>query len=107
VQRLVRLSGHGADTWGDSTFGMDMRSAEDAVRGSVLEWTVLRPSNFNQNFDEDLFHAPLAVGELALPAGAVPEPFIDLKDVADVAPRCWPSPAGTPDGSTSSPDRAR
>ncbi|MEU1980984.1 NAD(P)H-binding protein [Nocardia sp. NPDC019395] len=85
VRRLVLLSGHGADTWGDSAFGLDMRSAEEAVRGSALEWTVLRPSNFDQNFDEDLFRAPLAAGELALPAGAVPEPFIDLEDVADAA----------------------
>ncbi|MEU1803772.1 NAD(P)H-binding protein [Streptomyces sp. NPDC019937] len=85
VRHLVLLSGHGADTWGDSAFGLDMRSAEDAVRGSALDWTILRPSNFNQNFDEDLFHAPLVAGELALPAGAVPEPFIDLEDVADVA----------------------
>ncbi|MEE1928144.1 NAD(P)H-binding protein [Streptomyces sp. TRM 70351] len=85
VRRLVLLSGRGADTWGDSTFGLDMRSAEDAVRGSALEWTVLRPSNFAQNFDEDLFHAPLAAGELALPAGTVPEPFIDVEDVADAA----------------------
>ncbi|MFF7656073.1 NAD(P)H-binding protein [Streptomyces sp. NPDC007983] len=85
VRHLVLLSGHGADTWGDSAFGLDMRSAEDAVRGSALDWTILRPSNFNQNFDEDLFHAPLIAGELALPAGAVPEPFIDLEDVADVA----------------------
>ncbi|NGO47473.1 NAD(P)H-binding protein [Streptomyces sp. YC419] len=85
VRRLVLLSGRGADTWGDSTFGLDMRSAEDAVRGSALQWTVLRPSNFNQNFDEDLFHAPLVAGGLALPAGAVPEPFIDIEDVADAA----------------------
>lgn len=85
VRRLVLLSGRGADTWGDSTFGLDMRSAEDAVRGSALEWTVLRASNFNQNFDEDLFHAPLVAGGLALPAGAVPEPFIDIEDVADAA----------------------
>lgn len=85
VRRLVLLSGHGADTWGDSPFGLDMRSAEDAVRGSALEWTILRASNFNQNFDEDVFHAPLLGGELALPAGAVPEPFIDLEDVADAA----------------------
>lgn len=85
VRRLVLLSGRGADTWGDSPFGLDMRSAEDAVRGSALEWTVLRASNFDQNFDEDLFHAPLLAGELALPAGSVPEPFVDLEDVADVA----------------------
>ncbi|MEU0843843.1 NAD(P)H-binding protein [Streptomyces sp. NPDC005962] len=85
VRRLVLLSGRGADTWGDSAFGLDMRSAEDAVRGSALEWTVLRPSNFAQNFHEDVFHAPLLAGELALPAGAVPEPFIDAEDVADAA----------------------
>ena len=85
VQRLVLLSGHGADTWGDSPFGRDMRSAEDAVRASALEWTVLRPANFAQNFDEELWHAPLLAGELALPAGPVGEPFVDLEDVADAA----------------------
>lgn len=85
VRHLVVLSGRGADTWGDSTFGLDMRSAEEAVRGSALQWTVLRSSNFNQNFDEDLFRAPLVAGELMLPAGAVPEPFTDVADVADVA----------------------
>lgn len=85
VQRVALLSGRGADTWGDSTFGVDMRSAEDAVRGSSLEWTILRPNNFAQNFDEELWHAPLLRGELALPAGEVPEPLIDIEDVADVA----------------------
>jgi uncharacterized protein YbjT (DUF2867 family) len=92
VQRLVLLSGRGADTWGDSPFGLDMRSAEEAVRGSALEWTVLRPNNFAQNFDEDLFHAPLVAGELALPAGETPEPFIDIEDVADVAARVLAEP---------------
>lgn len=85
VQRLVLLSGRGADTWGDSTFGLDMRDAEDAVRGSALEWTILRPNNFDQNFDEELWLAPLVAGELTLPAGEVPEPLIDIEDVADVA----------------------
>ncbi|MEU6389201.1 NAD(P)H-binding protein [Streptomyces sp. NPDC046939] len=85
VRHLVLLSGHGADDWGDSEFGLDMRSAEEAVRGSALDWTVLRPANFAQNFDGPPFHGPLAAGELALPAGTVPEPFIDLEDVADVA----------------------
>jgi uncharacterized protein YbjT (DUF2867 family) len=85
VRRLVLLSGHGADGWGDSAFGLDMRSAEAAVRGSALEWTVLRASNFAQNFAGHPFRASLAAGELALPAGGVPEPFIDLDDVADVA----------------------
>lgn len=85
LRRLVLLSGRGADTWGDSSFGLDMRDAEDAVRGSALEWTIVRASNFDQNFDAGVFHAPLVAGELALPAGVVPEPFIDVEDVADVA----------------------
>jgi len=85
VQRLVLLSGRGADTWGDSTFGLNMRDAEDAMRASSLEWTILRPNNFAQNFDEELWHAPLLAGQLALPAGDVPEPLIDIDDVADVA----------------------
>lgn len=85
VRRLVLLSGRGADTWGDSTFGRNMRDAEDAVRGSALEWTILRPNNFAQNFDEELWYAPIVAGELALPAGQIPEPLIDIEDVADVA----------------------
>jgi uncharacterized protein YbjT (DUF2867 family) len=69
-----------------------MRSAEEAVRGSALEWTVLRSNNFQQNFDEELWHAPLVAGELALPADAVPEPFTDLEDVADTAVRVLAEP---------------
>ncbi|MGB3481832.1 MAG: NAD(P)H-binding protein [Mycobacterium sp.] len=84
VRQLVLLSGRGADSWGESAFGLDMRAAETAVQNSSLEWTILRPNNFDQNFDEDVFHAPLLAGELALPSSA-PEPFIDIEDVADVA----------------------
>ena len=99
LRRLVLLSGRGADEWGDTAFGVDMRSAEDAVRASALEWTVLRPNNFDQNFDEEAFHAPVVAGELALPAGAVGEPFIDVEDVADVAARILAEP-GTHAGRT-------
>ncbi|MCV7371922.1 NAD(P)H-binding protein [Mycolicibacterium arabiense] len=94
LQRLVLLSGRGADTWGDSSFGLDMRDAEDAVRASSLEWTIVRPNNFDQNFSEELFHAPVVAGELALPAGDVPEPFIDVEDVADVVAAVLTSPGG-------------
>ncbi|MEH3139650.1 MAG: NAD(P)H-binding protein [Mycobacterium kyogaense] len=85
VQHVVLLSGRGADDWGDSSFGRDMRDAEDAVRASRLSWTIVRPNNFAQNFDEELWYAPLVGGELALPAGDIGEPFVDLDDVADVA----------------------
>ncbi|PRX96779.1 NAD(P)H-binding protein [Allonocardiopsis opalescens] len=84
VRRFVLLSGRGAEHFG-AGFGAGMAEAERAVRGSGAAWTVLRPNNFDQNFDEDLWHAPLAAGRLGLPAGAVPEPFVDVEDVADVA----------------------
>ncbi|MEH3131242.1 MAG: NAD(P)H-binding protein [Mycolicibacterium neoaurum] len=92
VHRVTVLSGRGADLWGESAFGLDMRSAEAAARSSSLEWTILRPNNFAQNFDEDLFLAPLRAGELLLPAGDVPEPFIDVEDVADIAARVLTEP---------------
>ena len=92
VRRLVLLSGRGADSWGDSSFGREMRDAEDAVRGSSLEWSILRPNNFAQNFDEELWYAPLLAGTLALPAGTVGEPFVDADDVADAAAKILTEP---------------
>lgn len=85
VRRFVALSGRAADSWGDSPFGLDMLSAEAAVRASGVDWSILRATNFNQNFDEDVFHGPIMAGELALPAEGVLEVFVDVEDVADVA----------------------
>ncbi|PKW17641.1 uncharacterized protein YbjT (DUF2867 family) [Saccharopolyspora spinosa] len=85
VSRLVLLSGRGADKWGDSRFGRDMLDAEAAVRGSTLEWTVLRPTNFFQNFTDPQAHCDtIAAGELALPVGPLTEAMIDVDNVADV-----------------------
>ncbi|WP_219415130.1 NmrA family NAD(P)-binding protein [Pseudonocardia nigra] len=86
LERVVLLSGRGSEAW-HGRFGRSMAAAEDAVRGSGLRWTVVRPNNFMQNFTEDLFHAPLLAGRLALPADGVPEPFVDLDDVAAVVAR--------------------
>ncbi|WP_224389748.1 NAD(P)H-binding protein [Pseudonocardia sp. ICBG1293] len=92
VRRLVLLSGRGADDWAGSGFGDDMRDAEDAVRASSSEWTVLRPTNFFQNFSEEAHLAPLLAGDLALPAGTLTDPMVDIDDVADVATRVLTEP---------------
>ncbi|QOC92148.1 NAD(P)H-binding protein [Micromonospora craniellae] len=84
VGRFVALSGRGIDRI-DRDFSPSMLGAEQAVRDSGAEWTIIRPNNFHQNFDEDLWRQPLVDGRLALPMGATPEPFIDAQDVADVA----------------------
>ncbi|SDG74537.1 Uncharacterized conserved protein YbjT, contains NAD(P)-binding and DUF2867 domains [Sinosporangium album] len=73
--RVVLLSARGAE----------FHPAEKAVRDLAAEWTVLRPTWFNQNFSEDMFAPAVAAGELALPAGDGREPFVDAEDIADVA----------------------
>lgn len=92
VGRLVLLSGRGADDWAGSGFGDDMRDAEDAVRASSTEWTVLRPTNFFQNFSEEAHLAPVLAGDLALPAGTLTDPMVDIDDVAEVAARVLTEP---------------
>jgi len=77
TRRLVLLSGRGEE---------EAQRAEQALEASgVPEWTIVRCSWFNQNFSEGNFLDSLLAGELALPAGAVGEPFVDVEDIADVA----------------------
>ncbi|MBM7776540.1 uncharacterized protein YbjT (DUF2867 family) [Actinokineospora baliensis] len=84
VGRFVVLSGRGLDSSAGDAFP-GMAAADRAVSALDVEWTILRPNNFNQNFDEDLWHGPIVSGRLGLPTGGIPEPFIDAQDIADVA----------------------
>jgi len=76
TRRLVLLSGRGE---------AEAERAEQALRGSGAEWTIVRCSWFMQNFSESFFADGVLAGEVALPAGDVPEPFVDVEDIADVA----------------------
>ena len=76
VRRLVLLSGRGED---------DALQQESLVRESGLMWTIIRSAWFNQNFTEGAFAELVAAGQFMLPSGDVPEPFVDLEDLADVA----------------------
>ena len=76
VRRLVLLSGRGEE---------EAQRCERIVQAAGLEWTVVRASWFAQNFDEGAFGELVRAGEVTLPAGDVPEPFIDVDDIADVA----------------------
>ncbi|WP_194890982.1 NmrA family NAD(P)-binding protein [Catenulispora pinisilvae] len=80
VQRLVLLSAPGADRETHP-----LHTTEQAVRGSGLEWTVLRPGWFAQNFSEDFWLPAVRGGTLAFPAGEARLSFIDAEDIADVA----------------------
>lgn len=80
VRRLVLLSGRGEE---------EAQSAERALRevvgGTGIEWTIVRCAWFMQNFDENYLLEPILAGEIALPSGNVPEPFVDADDIAEVA----------------------
>lgn len=75
--RVVLLSGRGE---------AGARAAEVALLDAVPSARVVRCSFFTQNFTEGVFAEGVGSGELALPVPTdVPEPFVDLEDVADVA----------------------
>ncbi|GAA2725639.1 NmrA family NAD(P)-binding protein [Actinocorallia aurantiaca] len=76
VERLVLLSGRGEH---------NAIRCEEIVRGSGLPYTLLRASWFAQNFTEGALLGPVLEGLVAMPAGEVAEPFLDLEDLADVA----------------------
>ena len=76
LQRVVLLSGRGEP---------GAQRAEAALQASGVPWTVVRASWFDQNFSEGYLLDGVKAGEIALPAGAVLEPFIDADDIAEVA----------------------
>ncbi|WP_329552311.1 NmrA family transcriptional regulator [Streptomyces sp. NBC_00696] len=76
VRRLVLLSSRGEER---------ARPTEEALRGSGADWTVVRASWFAQNFSEGpLVEGFRESGELVFPGGSVREPFVDVRDIADV-----------------------
>jgi uncharacterized protein YbjT (DUF2867 family) len=80
LRRLVFLSAPGAEY-----DGHPLKPAEEAVRGSGVEWTILRPHWFAQNFSEDSWRPGIMSGNFLLPTGEGRTPFIDAEDIAEIA----------------------
>ncbi len=76
VERLLLLSGRGEE---------EAQACERIIQQSGLQWTVVRASWFMQNFSEGEFLAMVLDGAITLPVANIPEPFIDVDDIADVA----------------------
>lgn len=76
LKRVVLLSGRGE---------VEAQRCEDIVKASGLEWTIVRASWFNQNFSEGAFLPMIEAGNITLPAADVPEPFVDIDDIAEIA----------------------
>lgn len=76
VKRVVLLSGRGEK---------EAQACERIVRASGIDSTIVRASWFAQNFSEGAFLDMVLGGQITLPAGNTPEPFVDCDDIADVA----------------------
>src|SRR5882672_1366965 len=89
VRRIVYLSARGVNIPGyfgeNNPWTVSHLDGERAVRASGIDWTILRPGWFAQNFSEGMFLEPVLAGELRLPAGDGACSFIDTEDVAAVA----------------------
>ncbi len=81
VRRIVLLSSSAVEEMGDQR----LLDAERLVRDSGAEWTVLRPSWFDQNFDEGFFAPSVMAGEVLMPVGDLRQAFVDAGDIAAVA----------------------
>jgi uncharacterized protein YbjT (DUF2867 family) len=84
VRRVVLLSAWGVAQLGSTAAGFDR--TERAVRDSGLEWTILQPTSFDQNFSEGfLVQGIREAGVAAAPTGAGSSPMVDAEDIAAVA----------------------
>jgi len=86
VTRLVLLSGRGE---------AEAQACERIVQESGIDWTIVRASWFYQNFSEGAFIDMVLSGQITLPAGDTPEPFVDVDDIADVAVAALTEPGHT------------
>jgi uncharacterized protein YbjT (DUF2867 family) len=82
LRRLVLLSAYGVD----QADGSGPHKAELEVQGSGLDWTILRPNWFLQNFSDGIFsHHIHTQRTVAVPAGDGAVSFVDTRDIGAVA----------------------
>jgi uncharacterized protein YbjT (DUF2867 family) len=85
LRHVVLLSGRGVGKPGreyavyDSSLGL-----EHAVKDSGLDWTIVQPAWFMQNFSEEFLLDHVHAGQIRVSAGDGAEAWIDTDDVGDV-----------------------
>ncbi|MEV0585699.1 NAD(P)H-binding protein [Nonomuraea sp. NPDC050310] len=80
VRRIVLLSSGGIEVMRDER----LLAAERTVKDSGVQWTIVRPSWFDQNFDEGFLREAVRAGQVAVPVGELRQPFVDAGDIAAV-----------------------
>ncbi|WP_431324929.1 NAD(P)H-binding protein [Rhizobium sp. YTU87027] len=84
LRRVVLLSEIDAGTRAED---LDERRVERLIENSSLEWTILRPHWFMQNFADPSFYLSQlkTEGRVSVPTGGHATSFVDTRDVGDVA----------------------
>ncbi len=84
AERVVLLS---EIEGGNQDAATDERRVERVIEATPVDWTILRPNWFMQNFATPSFflEAVRDAGELVVPTAGQPVSFVDTRDIADVA----------------------
>ena len=81
LRKVVLMTAMGANADPSSP----MRKAEVHLEQSGLNYNIIRPNWFMQNFNTFWLHGILAQGKIILPVGNAKGSFIDARDIAAVA----------------------
>jgi uncharacterized protein YbjT (DUF2867 family) len=84
VRHVVKLSAIGAGPEGIA-LGRQHGAAEEAIQASGLDWTMLQPTSFAQNFLNHFGVDPTKDSTVYLPLGEGKASWVDARDVGEVA----------------------
>src|SRR3989441_11154236 len=82
VKHIVKLSALGASDHSNSGIAREHWQVEQALLSTRLQWTILRPHAFMQNWLVDVAESVRAEGLIYSPIGDGRVPFIDTRDIA-------------------------
>lgn len=85
LKHVVKLSALGASPRTKSGLAKEHYDAEQALENSSMDWTILRPHVFMQNWLGDLAETVQKEGAIYSAVGDGIVPFIDARDIAAVA----------------------
>ncbi|WP_207432506.1 SDR family oxidoreductase [Sabulibacter ruber] len=97
LRHVVRLSASGAEVEPGIQLGQWHRMAEEYLKATELNYTILRPGSFMQNFVNQHAQSIIQENSFYLPLGNGRVSYIDARDIGDVAAEILLRPEGHDD----------
>ncbi len=94
IAHVVKLSALGASDHSKSGIGREHYEVEEALKKTTMQWTILRPHAFMQNWLGDVAQSVRSRAVIESPIGDGRVPFIDARDIAAVAAEILLHPDG-------------